>query len=90
MTTLVDAAIRYPGGRTYTGKRHAICIAKAKKTGTHLRRDKFEQGFITDEHKFVNRDEAKAIAILSGQISEDHTGTLYSEDLWPHAAEGEA
>jgi hypothetical protein len=43
---------------------------------------KGEQGFITSTGRFVERAEAKKIAIDSGQIKETISSTLTSEDLW--------
>lgn len=44
-----------------------------------------EQGFITDQGRFVDRRKAKKIAIAEGQIidqSRKQDDSLYSEDLW--------
>lgn len=42
-----------------------------------------EQGFITNELKFVNRIEAMQIAKAAGQVSNTITeARLFSEDLW--------
>ena len=43
--------------------------------------DHSEQGFITDEGKFLGRSEAAEYAFLHGQIR-NRTKTLFSEDLW--------
>jgi hypothetical protein len=40
-----------------------------------------EQGFLTNLNRFVDREEAAQIAFDSGQIDQ-HTITLYSEDLY--------
>jgi hypothetical protein len=41
----------------------------------------YEQGFLTNTNRFVDREEAAQIAFDSGQIKQ-HTITLYSEDLY--------
>jgi hypothetical protein len=41
----------------------------------------YEQGFLTNTNRFVGREEAAQIAFDSGQIDQ-HTITLYSEDLY--------
>ena len=41
----------------------------------------YEQGFLTNKNRFVDREEAAQIAFDSGQIVQ-HTITLYSEDLY--------
>lgn len=44
-----------------------------------------EQGFVTSGGVFVDRTEALAIALRSGQLREDFRargGELFSEDLW--------
>ena len=43
---------------------------------------KGEQGFLTSTGRFVNRVEAKEIAIKSGVVNETEFNQLYSEDLW--------
>lgn len=46
--------------------------------------DDEKQGFLTSEGKFVDRVEAKEIAIASGQVKpEGLLRVVYSEDLWP-------
>lgn len=40
------------------------------------------QGFLTSRGRFVDRVEAKRVAIQSGQITESEFPQLYSEDLW--------
>ncbi len=40
-----------------------------------------EQGFITNQNRFVTREEAAEIAYQSGQIKEKKD-SLYSEDVW--------
>lgn len=41
-----------------------------------------EQGFLTNENRFVDRKEAAKIAIASGQITDVDNNYLFSEDLW--------
>lgn len=43
-----------------------------------------EQGFLTSEGKFVDRVEAKRIAIATGQemLRQSYSRDLFSEDLW--------
>lgn len=41
-----------------------------------------EQGFLTSTGRFVDRVEAKKIAIEAGQIKESQFSQLYSEDVW--------
>lgn len=67
-----------------TAKRHADCFEVASKEYEFTyAKDKCEQGFWTSKNRFVDRYEAKAIALENGQLKED-TGMaeLYSEDLW--------
>ena len=40
-----------------------------------------EQGFVTSTGRFVERPEAKAIAVAAGQTTTTHSH-LFSEDLW--------
>ena len=43
----------------------------------------YEQGFLTSENRFVDRIEAKEIAIKSDQLIRNRSSDrLFSEDLW--------
>ena len=42
---------------------------------------KYEQGFLTNDNRFVERAEAAEIAFKSGQIKTEKT-YLFSEDVW--------
>lgn len=43
----------------------------------------WRQGFLTDDGKFVGREEAAKIALASGQCAKLYAPPdLYSEDLW--------
>lgn len=90
MKTIICAAIRLENDKIYYGHRHNHCIQAAndaltwgmsRKTIMSLKK---EQGFITNENKFVNREEAWNIAEAANQIIEVSgvKGTLYSEDLY--------
>jgi len=66
-----------------TGKRHCNCFETIHEMG--IRRPFVdEQGFVTDEGKFLTRHQAKIYAERCGQVKEDsgRHGELYSEDLW--------
>ena len=70
-----------------TGKRHSDCIKVAAiliKNGIGTRPVKGEQGFLTDQKKFLNREAAAIHAIACGQIEKlKYSSTeLFSEDLW--------
>lgn len=41
-----------------------------------------EQGFVTNEGRFVGRAEARRIAVAAGQGTPAHDRHLFSEDLW--------
>jgi hypothetical protein len=40
------------------------------------------QGFVTSEGRFVDRREAKEIALAAGQISDIYGDELHSEHVW--------
>jgi hypothetical protein len=73
--TIVDAAVRVMA----VGKNHAECLRKI--TGA-IR----QQGFLTNEGRFVDRYEALDIATSAGQLKGRHKHNpldqLMSEDLW--------
>jgi hypothetical protein len=84
-----EAAIqRRSDGKVWTGKRHGDVFPKIIKelgiqTVTHK---EFIQGFVTDEGRFVDRQEAFKIAVACDQLinKEDpwSAPTLMSEDLY--------
>ena len=63
-------------GIIYTGKRHSNILFAAKGTLKGC-----EQGFVTDNGEFVNREQAAQIACECGQISVKKS-ELFSEDLY--------
>jgi hypothetical protein len=80
MTKVLCSAV-IKDGEIWCGKRHAELIALAhKKTGKRIYSK--DQGFLVTGQRFVSREEAKEIAKKAGQISEDFSGILTSEDLW--------
>jgi len=81
-----EAAIKFHG-KVFTGRRHndilqanAVCkngiIVSSIAAG--------EQGFVTDEGEFLNREEAAEHALTCGQIAELKFSKtlLFSEDLY--------
>ena len=87
--TIVKAAIRH-NKKIYTGYNHGECFGELP-TGTAM--GESEQGFITNEGRFVNRKEAFKIATKANQITalggtpDNYTTSLISEDLqlnWLH------
>lgn len=78
MEEIVKSAIRYEN-KIYTGFDHGQCFTQLPQghKGSEI-----EQGFITNEGRFVDRKEAMKIAKNSGQITYDlGKETLISEDL---------
>lgn len=65
-------------GHRHTGIIHQHVILLGKKQSEM---GKYEQGFITNTNRFVNREEAAIIAFLSSQINEPKK-QLFSEDLY--------
>lgn len=80
MTKIKCAAVIHCG-RIFLGRRHGDAIKIAvEQTGIKpVQVD--SQGFITEEGKFVDRQEAARIAFEAGQISQPKE-ELYSEDLY--------
>jgi hypothetical protein len=75
-----EAAILY-NNKIYTGLRHYIIINYMKENGISIPIIG-EQGFITDDYKFVDRKEAYYIALKANQIKEKRIPRLFSEDLY--------
>jgi hypothetical protein len=77
---IVSAAIM-KGQTIFTGRRHADIIASAM--GGFFKNCK--QGFVDENGKFYNRQEAAKHALACKQIDKLHYGTsgdLFSEDLY--------
>lgn len=87
---VIAAAIKYyPTNSDYPqiacGKRHADAFFYM-----HLHNVKYDkktavQGFLTDDFRFVDRYEAKKIAVEANQLIvpiEKTFAELYSEDMW--------
>ena len=51
---------------------------------TEWDQSKFEQGFLTDDNRYVDRIEAKQIAIANNQLlpRAGNLDALFSEDVW--------
>lgn len=85
---ITAAAIRFHGTVVSLPPpaRHHHCIRAAVHVGYDDWRPGHEQGFITSDGRFVDREEALRIATAAGQIIDDdstrpHIG-LFSEDVW--------
>ena len=85
---IVKSAVWHEG-HLLTGKRHSDCISVAAVLvkggiGKFPIKGGENQGFLTDENKFLNRELSAIHAIDCGQIKELKFSlkTLFSEDLW--------
>lgn len=67
-------------GMVLSGKRHDEMRAKYYKE--YKETIGGEDGFMTDEFKFLNRTEALKHAIGCGQIPKSDAKQLFSEDIW--------
>lgn len=87
---IICAAIKLSTGKIYYGHRHNHCLdAMNGELSWTMNRQEIgnvekEQGFITSENRFVDRQEAWNIAKENNQIKQQSggEGTLYSEDLY--------
>ena len=69
-------------GYVICGRRHHNCIASFSiMTQESIMEKEHIQGFLTDDDRFVSRNEAAEIAFKSGQIKEE-ISVLTSEDLY--------
>ena len=77
-----SAAIR-KDGVVYTGRRHCDIICEQFGKGISFKglKKSESEGFVTDDGRFVNRQEAANIAFECGQTKENKQ-TLYSEDIY--------
>lgn len=80
---ITHAAIKTDGGNIVIDKNHPAILKKVPYGYFKIQGQ--TQGFLTSEHKFVDRFEAAKIAVEAGQIEEElvrgSTG-LISENLW--------
>ena len=91
---IIAAAIRLKGGRIYQSHSHSRCMFDAIANGEKGPVD-CEQGFVTNEGRFVSRTEAMTIAYKAKQTHKSE-GELFSEDVTypqmkspPHKEHGE-
>ena len=98
---IVCAAVYFKDGKEYphqprniesgiviSGLRHCNCFATAKAINL-TQRTEYSQGFITTNHRYVDRSEAYDIAEKQNQFLDDprvphgkHKRELFSEDLY--------
>lgn len=82
---ITHVAIRI-GPRTYAlppPKRHHDVIRWIyDETGNPVRQA--EQGFLDEQLRFLSREEARTVAVQTGQVKDKtiHQTLLFSEDLW--------
>ncbi len=86
MSEIVAAAIKFkPKGenefRYRLSSRHHICFQNMQNSGIEYDKNSCEQGFWTNDGKFLNREDAAKLAYKNGQIKEEKK-ELFSEDLW--------
>lgn len=86
MSTPVHGPKNIEHGLVICGRRHHDCISTIT-TLTNLKMHELGrsvQGFLTDQNRFVDREEAVKIAMESGQIEESkyNEKCLYSEDIY--------
>ena len=89
---IICAAVRNKEtGKIWYGHRHAHCLQAANDelswtlSRQQICKIKIEQGFITSQNRFVDRDEGLNIALLNNQVldkSEIRGNQLYSEDIY--------
>lgn len=87
---IIAAAINfYPVDSEYPqiacGKRHGDAFEIMYNHGIAYDKKTAVQGFLTDDFRFVDRYEAKKIAVEANQLItpiEETYAALYSEDVW--------
>jgi hypothetical protein len=89
---IICAAIKFEStGKIYYGHRHNHCLDAANgEISWKLNREEISklhpiQGFVTNQNRFVSREEALVIAVANNQVldkKEIRGNTLYSEDLY--------
>lgn len=78
---MIKEAAILQSGCIFTGRRHCDAYAQMFNSGIKPAGD--VQGFVTDDGKFLTRDEAEKHALACGQLTKPLIGSiLTSEDLW--------
>ena len=79
--SIIGVAIK-TGDRVYTAlapkRHHHLLHANYPEISQELS----DQGFLTNDGRWVSRDEAKQIAFANGQATSSIAETFTSEDLW--------
>lgn len=75
------AAILCPNGKVYTGARHLDIIKNAYEALDDICSSESIEGFVTEDNKFLNREDAGKHAFECGQIN-SLTSYLVSTDLY--------
>ena len=80
---LVCATQKLQDGTIILSVRHfdKICGSLLDKLNVPLD-EKIEPGFITSHGRFLERKEAKILAIENGQVSDNNDDLIFSEDLY--------
>jgi len=79
---IISSAIKTIDGEVVKGFRHGHAFLLTHQKGKTYKGA--TQGFVTDEGKFLNRQEALRHAVRCGQLPGRQYRTLYSETIWPH------
>ena len=90
MEKLIASAIKFYNKETkewivMTGMRHADILYDMYMLHIDYDKKKYQQGFLTNHGNFVDRYEAKNIALAANQliVPEEQTyAELFSEDVW--------
>lgn len=75
------AAVKSVGGMIFLGKSHRDCFHQAHYVDVVMSPKALDQGFFTSHGRYVDREEAAAIAVAAGQV-DPQVKILFSEDLW--------
>lgn len=85
-TCIRAAAILTKDNKIWTGKRHSDIISKIHmETHEYVSYSDTQQGFLSDDGRFLNRTQAMAVAHQAKQLIKEktlHPRELFSEDLW--------
>ena len=75
------AAVKYEDGTIVTDRCHTRCLRRTIAMG--YIDEEHENGFVTSEGEFVQRAEAKVIAVEAKQVvNQDKNSRLFSEEIW--------
>ena len=83
MKKIMHAAVRMTNGMVFLGKSHPDCFYQASYVGVKHSQSAKDQGFFTNDGRFLDREKSFEVAWMAGQVDGERAAAiLFSEMLW--------